>query len=282
MKMRHARIEIKATGEKVNAWVDEYNNDKALRNTWVIENGERKGERLQYDDAWIMLKNDVPKWSLARIKVDMQIAGKDAEGNYIWKHKEALVGITGGSLQFDYSIHYVDGGESVITKDKLIEVVDKDFYIDSPIATVAKFYSNWKEEKRYICKCCKEAFIWSMDRSITCKDCKEGTKRHEGSKKFDGFTENIHLTDEMVKDYNRRVAMKDFKGYFERNSKVRDDGMVLDGVPESLMDYGSRINYYKSVLTNEDLWELRNVFKECYNKATKALWAWEQKCNKKA
>ena len=124
-----------------------------------------------------------------------------------------LVGINGWSplsQAYQYS-SILPGGQGICHPQNLIKVLyEQNFWLESPVTGIARFYYEWKRKEVLICPKCKKEFLhihqWLLDGG-TCFSCKEG-KDYSADKLAFKFVE---LTDEMLKEHNRQVVKNNFR-----------------------------------------------------------------------
>lgn len=240
------KLENKFTGEVV----------KGTRNyerTHYIINGNQEPT----ENYRKLLDGDVPMWSLVSVK-------------HCVTGKTRLAGITGTQAWSPgYTVSYM-GSDGCIHHDEIEAILDRDFYLDSPIWQVASFYRTWKEKKQLVCTKCKKEFHYE---GWDCSRCERGITLS------DKMFAHIELTDEMVKKHNAEVIFKNFKRWFEGNSgyhQIRDGaekvtGWISSDFPESMMEKGAEIKKYYDLLNEDQIHQLRECFKICYSVAVNTL-----------
>lgn len=236
------RLECKATGEIVYGYVS-YD-----RNNWVIND-----EKKDYDQYRILLKNDVPMWALVMVK-------------HCVTGERRLAGITGEQQWGSgYTVSY-SGCQGCIHAEEIEAILDRDFYLHSPIWNVAKFYQEWKAKDKMICPTCKTSFNYE---GWDCWDCKHS--KYEKPFDHDMF-EHIELTDEMVKKHNAEVIFKVYKKWMEHNSGYEFyqqhgtyKGYLSSSFPEDMMERGAKLKDYYDILSADQIHELREIFKVTYS-----------------
>jgi hypothetical protein len=258
-------IEIKSTGErKMMHDID----DSKESNFTLYGNDWEALEKIPYREARIIMDGWIPKDCLALVKSNQRIAGKDENGKYIWEYDERFAGITGKpSFGSGYTAHYMQGSTGIVGKDDIIKILDRDFFLHSPIWLNAEFYESWSKEQRVICPTCKGVWFYPsrLVSSWGCQHCKEGWKAEDEFK-------HVELTDEMIVNHNAKVIMNNFKRLFENTvSTTEKQKWFREKACENLMSTGAEIKDFYNYLSKEQLNELREDFKVAYGKVLRIV-----------
>jgi hypothetical protein len=238
-------IEIKATGERKMM----HDIDDAKESNYVLyDENYNVIEKIPYKDSRLLLDGKYPKWCLVIVRKSNE--------------KMMLGGITGKEKWGNgYTISYLNGGDGIVYDNEIVEILDRDFYLESPIYTIAEFYSTWKKKEQIICPDCKKYWMYPSLYKGECSSCENG--EFTFSKEF----EHVELTDEIIRKHNAEVIIKSYKNRFTditENARLRK--WARKSACESLMKVGSELKKFYNFLDEDQLNELREVFKVEYSK----------------